>query len=309
MSHVARYAVQGLERALEQIGVRGHEVGLTPLGIRVVWKLAAFHLIRPLPWRRARAIIVPLMGLEEARLFPWVYLNQLIPFVFDCLPKEFGLWAALLRRHKMRIAVFSSRSAASEMGGRVKDCRCLWIPEGLEFSEYPPPKPLSDRSIDVLEFGRKYQKYHDQIVLPLKGHGFSHFYEKNSGDLVFPDRESFIRGLTNARISICFPSSVTHPERFGDLETVTQRYFESMAAGAVLVGKAPAELVELCGYDPVVAVDWTDPAGQLAGILESLHQYEGLQRRNAATVRERCGWAARVDQMIKELARFEVVVQ
>ena len=53
-------------------------------------------------------------------------------------------------------------------------------------------------------------------------------------------RDAFIDGLARSRVSICVPSSVTHPERAGDIETMTIRYLQSMVSKCVVLGRAPA---------------------------------------------------------------------
>ena len=62
-------------------------------------------------------------------------------------------------------------------------------------------------------------------------------------------------GFGDAKVSVCFPSSTTHPQRSGSVETATHRYFESFASRCIVVGRAPAELVDLFGYNPVVEAD------------------------------------------------------
>ena len=71
-----------------------------------------------------------------------------------------------------------------------------------------------------------------------------------------PDElKDLVAGLANSRVSICFPQSITNPERCGKVETVTLRYFESMASKCLIVGKCPLELRDLFGYNPVIEVD------------------------------------------------------
>ena len=45
---------------------------------------------------------------------------------------------------------------------------------------------------------------------------------------------------------------MTQPEVAGDIETLTQRYWECMFSRMVMVGHAPQELIDFIGYNPVI---------------------------------------------------------
>jgi hypothetical protein len=94
---------------------------------------------------------------------------------------------------------------------------------------------------------------------------------------------------------------MTHPDRAGDVSTVTQRYFQSFAAGCVVVGASPPELLTLFGYDPVVKADLGDPVPQVAEILSNPAKYTPLVERNLKEVRSHLT-ADRVQAMLRDLA-------
>jgi hypothetical protein len=155
--------------------------------------------------------------------------------------------------------------------------------------------------VHVLELGRRHAAYHRAITPALARGGFRHLYELSPGDVVFPNRSDLVNGMFETAISVCFPSSITHPERSGAVETLTRRYLESVAAGCIVIGSAPAELVGLFGYDPVVAVDWDDPAGQLLDILSAPDRYASSVARNYARVLQIGTWQARIPQLLATL--------
>src|SRR5215212_10345929 len=80
------------------------------------------------------------------------------------------------------------------------------------------------------------------------------------------------------------PISMTHPARSGNVETVTLRYFESMAAKCLIVGHCPAELIEVMGYNPVIEADLSSgpaaAAAQIADILADVGRYQPQVDRN-----------------------------
>jgi hypothetical protein len=187
------------------------------------------------------------------------------------------------------------------MRERVPGLDVVWMPEAIEPTLYSPDRPLAERSIDVIELGRRWATYHDKIRDHCAARGYVHRYEKTRGQLVFETREDFLRGLGDSKISVCFPSSLTHPERSGDVETMTLRYLESVASGCVIVGRCPAEMRDLFGYNPVVEADLGDPVGQIDQILQSLPSFEPLLDRNLQRLREVGTWDTRVGTMLELL--------
>jgi hypothetical protein len=128
-----------------------------------------------------------------------------------------------------------------------------------------------------------------------------HRYQQDSTTIIFPAFAELIGGFAQSRISVCFPGSMTNKEWAGNVETVTYRYFESIASKCVLYGHCPAELKDLFGYDPVVAADLDRPFEQIEHILNNLPEYHQLVDRNYQRLLEVGTWDARIKQMLDVL--------
>lgn len=288
--HVSGHALQAVEDALAGQGFKGVEpfahARTAARSVRFLFKAGGLRrLCNKAP---TSAMIVPMMGFQEALFFPWAYRRELIPVVFDCVPSQYAWWERLFRLCHVQRAFFTSSMVVEHFREVFPHGEWHWMPEAIELEKYRTARHWEARDIDVLEFGRKYLRYHSEVRDVLSRHGLRHVFERTPGQLVFPDRQAFIEGLGRSKISICFPQSQTHPERFGSIETLTQRYLESMACGALIVGHAPAELVQLFGYDPVIGVDWKNPVGQLRELLARPQDHDALRARNQQSV-ERCG--------------------
>jgi hypothetical protein len=170
------------------------------------------------------------------------------------------------------------------------------VPEGITpgdyFLAFTP-----ERDIDVLQLGRRFDKYHRMIAPDLEKRGKNYLYEKQPGTVVFPTRLDYVEGLMRTKISICAPMSVTNPDRAGGIETMTVRYLQSMLSRCLIVGHAPAEMIQLFGYNPLIEIDYRDPAGQLLGLLDRLKDYEELIEKNYRAVREHHTWSSRWQQI------------
>lgn len=180
--------------------------------------------------------------------------------------------------------------------------RCEWLPEACDPLEYSASKPWSERDIDVLELGRKYDRFHSRIRDPLAKRKRSHLFERVKGSIIFPERDDLIDGYGRTKIAICFPCSVTHPERSGAVETVTLRYFESIASKCIILGHAPQELTDLFGYNPVVEVQEGNELEQIESLLANPDSCHDLVEENHRRLLEVGTWEHRVKQVLEILS-------
>jgi hypothetical protein len=298
----ADYPYLAIEDSLAKLGVRHRLSPRTERGKMLMRATSRLRLARPILRFGRTAYLVPTGQLGEGRYVPVTYFNEVIPFYFDAWPNLWEPLAALLRRHRVRVAFFTARQTAAHFR-ETMGLDAIWMPEACDPAQYRPDKPLAARGTDVLELGRKYDRYHDAIAPALAADGRSHLFERVKGRMIFDTREAMIGGFADAKVSVCFPSSITHPERSGHVETVTHRYFESIASRCLILGHGPAELTDLFGYDPVVRADDRDPAGQLRDVLARVEDYQPLIDRNYRRLLEVGTWDVRMRAVLDELAK------
>jgi hypothetical protein len=159
-----------------------------------------------------------------------------------------------------------------------------------------------NKTIDVLEFGRKYEYYHNLIKPILLENKKVHLFEKNKNRVVFEGRNDFTNALANSKISICFPSSISHPERCEGVSTMTLRYLQSMASKCLIVGVLPDEMLELFGYCPIVNVDLNNPGQQILDILNDYEKYIPLIEKNYEQVKMNHTWANRFESIFEKIS-------
>lgn len=294
------YSIQAFERSIARCGVKAlnNDGSFMNFTGRALKKLG---MIRRLADMSHTAYIAPVMQIAEDRIFPVCYVAETMVYAFDCWAPAHDRWEAFFRRHKMRIAFISARISAERMAKRVPGLETIWMPEAIDPAPYSAEKPVKKRSIDVLELGRRYDIYHDRIREHCVSKGYQHRYELRNGQLVFSSAEDFYRGLADTKISICFPSSITHPARSGDVETLTVRYLESIACKNIIVGRCPQELKDLFGFNPVVEADMGDAAGQIDDILANVDAYGERLDRNLQRLREVGTWDTRVETILSVL--------
>lgn len=276
---------------------------------RLLWRLASAMLdsrpLHRLVWDRLPrdvAGFTVLMGPQRNRLLPgFLATRRRVVYLFDAWPSYHRRILAMARDWSLDVVFTSAREASAELDRQDgRRGRFRWLPEAVDPDLYASP-PWHERTVDVLNFGRRWHAL-DGCRQALMAAGFSWRCEQAPGACIFPDAGSFRSGLAQAKISICVPLADTDPKRAGGIETLTARYLQSIAAGCVLYGRAPAELVDLFGFDPVIKPDPSDPVGQLKALLADAVGAERHTRRNREAMLAGHTWKHRWDVIARELA-------
>ncbi len=239
-------------------------------------------------------IFAVMMALDEAKYKPYAFnFNHCRSiYLFDAWPKDYNAIKDFCSKYKISYLFVTSLQSTWNLKKNIKNTEIYWIPEGISPELYKH-YDYEDKNIDVLALGRKFDKYHNEIVDSLRGNNRIYFYEKIKGELIFSSREDFIEGLARSKISMCFPSSITHPERAGDISTMTIRYLQSMCSKCLVLGHAPQEMVELFGYNPVIEINYNNPVEQIFEILTNYSDYIPLIEKNYKEVFENHTWEKR----------------
>jgi hypothetical protein len=226
-----------------------------------------------------------------------------VPFCWDVWEPEWDDWAEYLDRSRPPLVVTTAKASAQHLGAALGQSVVHHLPEAINLARYSPGTVLSNRTIDVLEMGRRHAHWHEAVTLSTDAQGVRHLYEEVPGRVIFESQDSLVAGLANSKISVCFPSSVTHPERSGSVSTLTSRYLESLASRCLLLGEAPSELTDLLGFAPAVTADLNEPFQQLRSLLGSISSYQEQVDAAYERVHAVGGWDHRARQLL-ELVRL-----
>ncbi|WP_455076975.1 hypothetical protein [Prevotella koreensis] len=225
--------------------------------------------------------------------FPDYARYEIIPLVWDCWPIYFEKTCLWFVKHDVKTAIFTSSQTAERMRERFPQMNILTITEGIDTSKYQEGKLLKERDIDILEFGRNNNLLNKGLPANIK-HICSNGKQK-----MFATDEEFHAALKNSKITICFPRCDTNPETAGDIETLTQRYWEAMLSRMIIVGRAPKELINIVGYNPVIELNHKNSKDAVLEILNNINDYQSLVDRNRETATRISSWDMRVE-IIKE---------
>lgn len=247
--------------------------------------------------------------------FPDYARYEVVPMFWDCWPRYFEKTCEWLRKHGGRTAIFSSRQTAEMMQERFSGknkgwqrINVIWCPEAVDDSVYQKGKLLKDRNIDLLEFGRSNDKVFkaDQLVsiFDTKNYSLNHVCTKQNGKFIYTN-EQLYEAMGNVKVTIALPRSITQPEIAGDIETLTQRYWECMFSRMVMVGHAPQELIDFIGYNPVIELsDKISSEEQIADVIERIEDYQSLVDKNRETAVKLGSWNVRMKWLMGELSNL-----
>ena len=225
--------------------------------------------------------------------FPDYAFYEVIPLIWDCWPKQVESVAAFFRKHQVKTAIFTSYQTADVFRDLFPQMNVLTITEGIKIDLYSPGNVLSDRKIDILEIGRKDGNF---FKTPLP-EGINHVKTGNFAR-TFQSDEEFRAALADTKVTVTVPRCDVNPETAGNIETLTQRYWECMLSRIVMVGRAPKELIDLIGYNPVIDWDGNDASPLVSDILGNIGKYQDLVNRNYETAKKMASWEMRMKDIM-----------
>ena len=225
--------------------------------------------------------------------FPDYAFYEVIPLIWDCWPKQVENVAAFFRKHQVKTAIFTSSQTADVFRRLFPQMNIQTITEGIKIDLYSPGNVLSDRKIDILEIGRKDGNF---FKSPLP-EGINHIKTGNFAR-TFQSDEEFRAALADIKVTVTVPRCDVDKKTAGNIETLTQRYWECMLSRIVMVGRAPKELINLIGYNPVIDWDGNDASPLVSDILENIGKYQDLVNRNYETAKKMASWEMRMKDIM-----------
>jgi hypothetical protein len=244
-------------------------------------------------------------GYQKEKFFPYFHYKAKLKilWMYDAWEPLFEDIEKTIRQYNINILLTASKQSATYFNSlNISNFHSEWVPEGVDVSLYKFI-PYKERTIDVLQLGRKWNEYHENIKII--ENEFIYKYEKIAGEIIFDTREDFLTGLANSKISICVPSNITHPHITGNISTITNRYLQSMASRCLILGKMPDDMKYLFDYNPIIEIDEENPVAQIESILANFDNYISLIEKNYNTIKDFHNWKNRVENIESIILNFK----
>lgn len=227
--------------------------------------------------------------------FPDYLYYEIIPIVWDCWPSEIEKVSSFCNKYRVKTIFFTSSQMTDLFHEMFPNMNVFHITEGIDLDLFFKGEELEKREIDVLEIGRKNGIFF-KSPLPDK---LNHIKTGNF-NRVFKSDIDYRMALANTKVTINVPRCDVDKKRAGNIETLTQRYWECMMSRVVMVGRAPGELIELIGYNPVIDWDGKDAASLVLDILQNVRDYQKIVDHNYETALKMASWDIRM-RKIKDI--------
>lgn len=288
------------------------------LAVYQKWKECGGKVVSPRPLekyykRLSYHIDLPTVSqsLNEARLrfvegasvrfdtFPDYLGYEVIPIIWDCWPRYVDNMVRWFYKHRVRTAFFTSSQTAERMRNLCPQVNIFHLPEAIEIEIYHAGKPLIERSIDYLEFGRC-SRILDSSMFDERIKVLSSRNEKSG----LATRGQLVDALANSKITLALTRFDNQPELAEGIDTLTQRYWECMLSRVVIIGRAPQELIDIVGYDPIVHLNLNHANEQILDIISHIEDYQPLVDKNRATAERLGSWDVRIAWLMEVLEQL-----
>ncbi|MFO1305255.1 MAG: glycosyltransferase [Burkholderiales bacterium] len=215
-------------------------------------------------------------------------------------------WLPALSRFDHVFVGFSgSVEALSNATGRAWHFMPIAV-DALQMSPYPRPP---ERVIDIFSMGRRSEGLHRALLgMAAKNRLFYvHDTVSSSSYAQVPDhrrhRDMLASMAKRSRLFVVAPAKFDAPEETGPQVEIGLRYYEAAAAGAVMVGQAPAceSFRSLFDWpDAVIGIepDCSDVAEVLGSLLSQSERMSAIGRVNAMQALLRHDWVYRWKQVL-----------
>lgn len=224
--------------------------------------------------------------------YPSALRYEIIPIIWNCWPKLRPIVERWIKRHHVGTVVFTSTQTADYFRARCQDINVLCITEGIDTTLYHQGQTLNNRAIDLLEYSSiKRNFFHHQIEGVVCANRVNAYWRLDTF-LHLTDT------LSDSKIVITLPRCDSEPDVAQGVETLTQCYWEVMLSGCVPLGRAPKELTDLIGYNPVIELDREHADEQVRNIVGHIDEYQPLVDRNCEVAMRKATWEIRMKQVM-----------
>jgi hypothetical protein len=292
--------IRGLQEALTRAGVPGIEnLRSGPLrhAARIAFKCG---MVRTLTKSSGNVITMASWG-RTWPAFPQCLTSNVVPWVYDCWGPQIPLWHTSLRRLRCTHIFCSAKLAIDRLREGLPRATFHWLPEAADPNWYNPKKSLAERSVSLLEIGRRHPRFHASAKPVMEHEKLTHLYAEGD-EYMFHNATGLHAVLADTVALCCYPKTSTHPKEAGGIETFTLRYFEAIANRCICVGTCPRELIDLFGFNPVIEVNPDTAGEQLREVLRAPDAYQSHVDRCYARYLEVGTFDHRVREMLAVLS-------
>jgi hypothetical protein len=184
--------------------------------------------------------------------------------------------------------------------------KCIFVPPGVDSIRFCPFPSNPVRAVDIYSVGRRSPITHQELVRLVNERGLFYLYDSIAGlQAIDPKehRDLFANTAKRSKYFIVNPGLVDRTDRRGSQIEIGNRYFEGAAAGAIMIGEAPAndKFQRLFDWqDAVIPLPYnSDKIGAVMAELDKQpERQERIRQTNVTQVLTRHDWAYRWEAIL-----------
>jgi Glycosyl transferases group 1 len=167
------------------------------------------------------------------------------------------------------------------------------------------------RSIDILGFGRLPPSYHQALIQRHHNELSPYLYlhsplGNTSGPTVLKERAMLYKVLQRSKIALAFHMLIEPPPNRPVAMFLTNRWFETLGAGCVVVGKRPTgEMAdEILSWEDAtfeLPDSAEDACDYISELLQDTDKLAATRQLNVQNMRNKHDWRFRIEQMLEIL--------
>ncbi len=197
------------------------------------------------------------------------------------------------------LGMHGSVPSVSETLGRS----CHWIPPAVDAIRFYPNPASTERRIDAYSLGTRNELLHKALLNLARSNKIFYLYDSfpSSSAVVLDHREhrELIANIVKrSRYFLVAPAKIVAPEETQGQIELGSRFFEGVAAGAILIGQKPdCESFRQLFDWPNAVIEFKSDGSNAADLISSLSREPKLlreiSRRNTAEALRRHDWVYR----------------
>ncbi len=204
--------------------------------------------------------------------------------------------------------VLLSHSGTVEATQRVVERPCHHVALATDVMRFTPLPDWPARCIDVYSMGRRAEWAHEELLAMSEARELFYMYDTIPSKMMRPPNHDQHRSLIaniakRSRYFVAYPAKVTNDDETRGQSEVGARFFEGVAAGAVLVGGAPSTPTFQRDFGWPDAVLPIRDADDLRGLIREARsgsaRLETVAKRNAVEALRRHDWVHRWRQVLE----------
>lgn len=229
---------------------------------------------------------------------------KIVIYCFDTWEPQYKEWDEVLSDIAPSYIFLAYKQSVQFFAPKYKNV--FWLPQSMNKKYFFDRKKEKTRMF--MQMGRRTEKIHRLILKYLKDNGIedtnnNYVYERNKGELIFPDTEELSENINATKYFICAPQSYENEKLTGKVSDVTARFYEAMACKSLIIGYKPKVFDELFPYKAMAELN--EDGSNLKEIVDYFEknpdEYNNLVNKNYQYVMENHTWKKRLKYMLNIL--------